>query len=153
MVVSGCRKFRKQICLPENLLNGHESWMPSFVQGTLNIQLSMSNLPQPLRSAGLPGLDLSDSFRLAIYRTGADVLNNTMQPTAGNPRRGDLQLWRAILHNHKTQTSHNCFMIRRVGSGYRDIAEILGQQNFRDGCKFNDVDKVSIQVLPGAGET
>ena len=153
IVVSGCRKFRKQIYLPEDLINAHEAWMPSFVQGTLNVQLSMSDLPRPLRSAGLPALDLSDSFRPAIYRAGTDVPNNTIQPNAENPRRGDLQLWRAILHNHSTQTKHNCFMIRRVGSGYKNIAEILGQQNFRDVNKFKDGDQVSIQVMPGAGET
>ncbi len=152
-VVGGCRKFREKIHLPEDLLVGHEDWMPSFVQGTLNIQFPISDLPQSLQSAGLRALDLNDSFPPAIYRIGADVPNNTIQPNVDSPRRGDVQLWKAILSNLQTQTEHNCFLIRRVESGYEDKAEILGQQNFRDECQFVDGHLVSIQVFAGEVET
>ena len=149
VVVSGCGRFRAEIHLPDDLISGHEAWMASFVQGTLNIQFPTPSLPQPLRAAGLRGLDLNQSFVPAIYRVGTDVPNNTIQPNANNSRRGDLQLWRAVLRNLQAQTEHNCFLIRRVDSGYRDKAEILGQQNFRDECQFEDGHHVTLQVFAG----
>ena len=152
-VVGGCREFRKKICLPEDLLSGHEDWMPSFVQGTLNVLFPISELPQFLQSAGLRALDLNESFPPAIYRNGADVPDNTIRPNACNPRRGDLQLWKAILCDHRAQKRHQCFLIRRVDSGYKDKAEILGQQNFRDDCQFVDGHQVSIDIFAGADET
>ncbi|WP_201095929.1 hypothetical protein [Thiocystis minor] len=153
VVVRGCGKFRKQICLPDDLLSGHGDWMPSFVQGTLNVQFSISQLPRLLQSHGLQALDLKDTFPPSIYRSGADVPGNTIQSNGKNPRQGDLQLWRAILINHQTQTKHKCFLIRRVKSRYRDKAEILGQHNFRENWKFADGHQVSIQVYSGAHET
>jgi hypothetical protein len=149
-VVRGCRKFRDQIFLPADLLSGHEDWMPSFVQGTLNVEFLISTLPICYQLHGLRTLDLNDSFSPSIYRPGTDVPSNTIGPSDQNPRRGDLQLWRAILRNRQTQTEHNCFLIRRVESGYTDKAEILGQHNFRENWNFSDGHQVSIEVFSGA---
>ena len=152
-VVGGCQKFRELIRLPDNLLAGHEDWMPTFVQGTLNVEVPIASLPNILRSDGFKGLDLNELFPPAIYRAGADVPSNTIQPNTQNPRRGDVQLWRTTMDNLQTRTSFNCFIIRRVESGYKNIAEILGQLNFRDECRFEDGHQISIQVFSGTGET
>lgn len=148
-VVGGCGRFRDEILLPDDLLIGHDDWMPSFVQGTLNILLSLAELPEPLCSSGLRALDLNRSFPPIIYRSGADIPDNTIKPTAEEPRSGDLQLWRAKLINHNTEAEYSCFLIRRVGSGYRDKAEILGQYNFRSTCDFKDGDNVTLTVFLG----
>jgi hypothetical protein len=153
VVVSGCGKFRDEILLPNNLLSGYKDWMHAFAQGTLNVRFSISGLPQPLQTNGLKDLDLNDSFPPAIYQSGTVIPSNTIQPNAQNPRRGDLQLWRAILNNCQTRTEHKCYLIRRVGSGYSDVAEILGQQNFHDDCSFADGHQVSIQMFYGTLET
>jgi len=152
-IVVGARRFRKEIALPVDLLIGHEAWMDSFVQGTLNVQFPTSTLPEAFHASGLRALDLNSSFQPAIYRSGASVSNNTIQPSAQNPSRGDLQLWKALLENHDTQNEHRCFLIRRVESGYRNIVEILGQHHFRSEFGFSTGNRISITIFAKAGET
>lgn len=152
-VVDGSGLFRKQIGLPADLLSGHEEWMSEFVPGTLNIQFVMSELPSEFHGEGLRCLDLSDAFPPSIYRAASDIDNNTIQPTATNPRRGDLQLWIALLVNHQTNTEHRCFLMRRVGSGYRDKAEILGERNFRETWAFQNDHKVTVTIYSDMRKT
>jgi len=145
-VVDGGGLFRKQIGLPANLLSGYEEWMPEFVQGTLNIQFSIPELPSEFHGMGLRFLDLNENFPPKIYRAGSDIENNTIQPSSVNPRKGDLQLWQAFLFNQQTDTEHKCFLMRRVESGYRDKAEILGECNFREKCGFLNGHQVTVTV-------
>lgn len=150
-IVDGAGLFKTQIALPDDLLAGYENWMPEFVQGTLNIHFP--KLPGEFHGMGLRFLDLNDTFPPTVYRDGSDIFNNTIQPDSTNPRRGDLQLWRAILVNHQTNTEHKCFLIRRVGSGYRDKAEILGQFNFRETWAFRNDQLVTVTVYSDGRET
>ena len=126
--------------------------MESFVQGTLNIQFSASELPVRFQAHGLRSLDLNDSFPPAIYRAGTEVPNNTIKPSSENPRRGDLQLWRSVLVNHQTKTEHQCYLIRRVESGYRDKAEVLGRQNFRCEVGYLNSHTVLLTVYAGVAK-
>ena len=152
-IADGSGVFRQQIGLPTNLLSGYEDWMSEFVQGTLNIQLSIAELPSEFHSFGLRFLDLNEAFPPKIYRVSSDIENNTIQPSSANPRRGDLQLWRAVLVNHQTKTKHKCFLMRRVESGYRDKAEILGECNYREKCGFLNYHQVTVTVYADAQET
>ncbi len=152
-VVDGSGLFRKQIVLPVDLIDGHETWMNSFVQGTLNIQISIASLPATFQSNGLRALDLNDTFKPAIYRCGSAVPNNTIQPNTQNLRRGDLQLWKALLENQETQSEHQCFLLRRVESGYRDKAEILGQHHFKSKFGFSNGHRISITIYAEEGNT
>lgn len=127
--------------------------MESFVQGTLNIGFSTVELPAHFRAFGLRSLDLNASFPPAIYRSGTVVPNNTIKPSSENPRRGDIQLWRSVLVNQEIKTRHKCYLIRRVESGYRDKAEILGQQDFRREVGFLTNHSVCLTVYAGLGET
>jgi hypothetical protein len=149
IVASGCGLFRKEIVLPENLISDQESWMPTFVQGTLNIQLMLSELPKGFGPEGLRFIDLNKDYPPDIYRLGSEVENNTLKPNSERPQRGDLQLWKALLTHKRTSTSHKCFLMRRVGSGYRDKAEILGQSNFKENWDFQNGDQVSVTTLVG----
>ena len=149
-IVDGSGLFRKQIGLPTDLLSGNEEWMPQFVQGTLNIQFLIPELPTEFHATGLQYLDLNEAFPPIIYRVASDIQNNTIQPNSDNPRRGDLQLWRAVIINHQTKTEHRCFLMRRVESGYRDKAEILGEYNFREKCDFINDHLVTVKVYTDA---
>lgn len=151
-VVDGSGLFREQIGLPEDLLVGFEHWMPRFVQGTLNIKLSILELPSEFHNQGLRWLDLNDNFPPDIYRVGTDIENNTIKPSKTNLKRGDLQLWRTVLFNEQTDSEHKCFLMRRIESGYKDKAEILGESNFRERYGFQNQHQVRVTVFASRRE-
>ncbi|MFC1567970.1 hypothetical protein ACFL3K_02080, partial [Pseudomonadota bacterium] len=145
-VVDGCKQFKEKIVLPPDLLKDDPDWINVFVQGTLNVKLDPTSMALFEVNQGLHTLDINLSHPPHVYRDGREIENNTIQPTNDLPFNGDFQLWRANLMNGRLGTSYNCYLIRRVGSGYQDIAEILGSFHFRSKGNFLTGDPVKVDV-------
>jgi len=137
-VVDGCGRFADELFLPPDLLKDDLGWIKTFVPGTLNIKLHDKSTSLFGKSKGLRSLDSNSEYPPHIYRDGQEIGNNT---------KGGVQLWRATLLNVRLGTSYNCYVIRRIGSDYQYVAEILGSIHFRDEDNFMTNDPVKLEVF------
>lgn len=108
-------------------------WPAELASGSLNVRIT--GYPPEFQQRGwgakVTVLD-SGLFQPAFVLPGHAILNNTI-PNRRNPsdrRTGDAQVWRATLEN--AYKAHSCWVLRRLGSGYRDVLELVSEVRIRD---------------------
>ncbi len=154
-VCDGAGLFSKEIELPSpKELSDLGNWPDVFAPGTFNIQVTGSSWPEiaglDFASQGVRCLDRSSIFVPAAYLDYSVVPNNTLNPGNKGEFGGDLQFWRAVLQMSDISESLYCYMLRRVGSGYRNKIELVSNIHIRNTYKLFNGHPVKLTVYTSA---
>ena len=156
IVSNGSDKFTKEILLPTNVpeLANIDNWPDSLVQGTFNIKISTTEFPDlecfNLNELGVRRLDRSSNFLPIAYLDHSIIPKNTITPNMKGEYAGDLQFWKAILNFPNKNIIHNCYMLRRVKSGYAYDIEFVSNIHLKTEFDIVNDDNVFITLI---GET
>ncbi len=151
-VCDGAGRFAEEIEIPSPVegLTSVEGWPSGLVRGTFNIQVQGNSWPEieglDFRRAGVQCLDRSSVFSPALYLDHSFIPNNTLNPNNKGEFGGDLQFWRAELSIANGPENLRCYMLRRVGSGYRDKIELVSDVHFRREYQVESGREVSLVV-------
>lgn len=121
-------------------------WPLTLYPGSLNILVS--SYPEQLADRGLPSkvaaLD-EGCFQPAFEIPGTAMQNNVLVPTQGQPRRGDAQVWHAVIRRIADSLSVGCWVLRRIGSSVGEQLEFVAGERLRDrGLQDGDFVAVSL---------
>lgn len=153
VVSKGCGLFANQNPLPTTVaeLAHLEDWPNSFEQGTFNIKVNKENIPIianfDFMSQGVRCLDLHPEFPPAAYLNYSVIPNNTITPEKKGENAGDLQFWKTTLHVPDKSISHNCYMLRRVRSGYAFDIELVSNLHLRNDFGLENGGQVILTVF------
>ena len=147
---SGSNRFAVEILLPGKDVIGIEEW--SVVKGTFNVRVA----EESLLHCGLLGvdtkkvkaLDRNPDFKPAAYLRYDAIPNNTLYPGSNGRSEycGDLQIWRCCLSLPRRDMNVDCFVFRRVDSGYRYIVEIVSDTHISSRYGVNHGEPVSLTI-------
>ena len=117
VVRKGVGRFAKELTLPgkSKLSKLIRDWPETLQPGTLNIRVG--GFPAEfVENLGRPDIRLLDSRRFSpeAELDWKEIRGNTLRPRAGQPDRGNAQLWRGTLTNLTTGATR---LLRRIGSG------------------------------------
>lgn len=149
----GASLFASENVLPNPIeeLSQIAQWPHSFVPGTFNIDVDVSKWPQieglNFRLRGVTCLDRTDLFQPAAYLHYTTIPNNTLNPMKNGEYAGDLQFWRAVLRLQGIEETVNCYMLRRVKSGYRNKIEVVSDIHFKDTFQIQHGHYVELTVF------
>jgi hypothetical protein len=131
-VVGGLGRFGLEIGVPgrAQLPDAPEDWPESLARGTLNFRVH--ELAASLRDRGWPDIQRFDrrEFAAAFEIPHNALRSNTLGPEPGAPEKGRAQVWRARLEAE--QRAASCWVLRRIGSGYADVLELVSGQRLRE---------------------
>jgi hypothetical protein len=106
-------------------------WPEKLFPGSLNVRIS--KYPNEFASRGLPpfatALDVA-GFEPQFTIEQHLILENKLTATQAMPRRGEAQIWRALLiaPNHEV----GCWILRRFGSALKDQIELVSSIGLRN---------------------
>ena len=149
-IVAGCGQH-KELGLPglSELDNAPDDWPESLHPGSLNILISLSNVPEILNSLGsgryIQKLDngfLKPEFVIEQHL----IKNNTIGPNEKDKKRGHAQVWRAIIEAIKTSQKHACWVLRILDSGMWQHIEIVSEKYLRKQLGLADGDFVNVSL-------
>lgn len=108
-----------------------EDWPAELALGSLNVRIT--GYPAEFQQRGWgTSVALLDSrlFQPAFVLPGRAILNNSIPAHPSDTRTGDAQVWRASFE--RQDVAHPCWVLRRLGSGYRDVLELVSEVRIRD---------------------
>lgn len=124
-----------------------DAWPEVLHPGTLNVRINPEGRP--------PGFDTLDG--VSVLDTGVvasafiipqnRINGNTLCPTPENQRKGTAQVWRADLEH--ANGCQPCWALRRIGSGYRDVLEVVSEYYLRDLIGLQNGDSVAVVLHAG----
>jgi hypothetical protein len=150
---SGASRFAKEIDLSATIgpLKEINGWPHSLVPGTFNIDIDESNWPVipdlDFNTSGVGCLDRSHSFPPVVYLDYSVVPKNTLNPEKSGEFGGDLQFWRAIMRINQANEPLNCYMMRRVRSGYRTKIEVVSDVHISTKYELVHGHAIELRVL------
>ncbi|MCK2151213.1 hypothetical protein MYE70_19275 [Marinobacter alexandrii] len=154
-VCDGAGLFSKQIIIPSPVedLKSVKDWPSELVRGTFNLQVEKGGWPDvqgfDFKASGVQCLDRSQAFPPALYLDHTFVPNNTLHPGNKGKFGGDLQFWRAKLSIDGVAVPILCYVLRRVGSGYRDKIELVSDIHIRSEFQVENGSRVNLTVYDG----
>lgn len=110
-------------------------WPVRLFPGTLNIKINAGGFPPKfLTRFGSPSIKRLDSrlFKPIVELPAHLIANNTLPPAKERPDRGNAQIWRATLFVVGSQAKTDCWVLRRIGSGYDNVLECVSAQPLRE---------------------
>jgi len=133
----------------DKLFNAPDDWPKSLCPGSLNVEISIEELPRELNSLG-PGtlikkLDNGILKPIFIIEQKA-ILNNTIGPNGPVKGRGDAQVWRAKIKVEKSKEICNCWVFRRLDSAMTGHIELVSDVNMRKTLNLCDGDSVIVYL-------
>lgn len=149
-IVSGCGKH-SDLGIPGRgkLPNSPIDWPETLYPGSLNIEISVEELPKELGNLG-PGtlikkLD-NGILKPAFVIEQKAILNNTIGSNGPVKGRGDAQVWRAKIKVEKSKEIYDCWVLRRLDSGMTKHIELVSDKHLREFLKLLDRDKVIVSL-------
>lgn len=141
----GATLFSQKIQIPgqceiNKLIDG---WPASVHPGTMNVKIDPEGFPPALisrfRTKSVKHLD-SSLFRPITEIPAHAIGGNTLPPTDTWPERGNGQVWHARITNQKSQNIRDCWLLRRIGSGYADVLEFVAGESLSTalGLSYGD---------------
>jgi CTP-dependent riboflavin kinase len=124
-----------------------EGWPAVMHEGTLNVKIDPDGFPQELISHfGSKSVKHFDSRR---FRPEAEIPahaigGNTLLPTEVCPDKGNGQVWNANIIELKSQNSKDCWVFRRIGSGYGDVLELVAEESISVALSLKYGDPVTV---------
>lgn len=128
-VARGCGRFASEIVIPGRAQLGDVAppdWPQELYPGTLNIKVAEGGWPGGMdASRRITQFDDGSLLTPALVIPQHLIGNNTLSPRGAlDPNRGTGQAWRAQVRRDGGP-SVSCWMFRRIGSGYRDVIELV----------------------------
>jgi hypothetical protein len=146
-VTPGIGLFSLQIVVPGRAQLGADAppdWPALLSPGTLNVRVSSNGWPDAIdQRRQIEQVD-NGEFRPALVIPHQRIENNTLGPREGHPLCGTGQAWRAEFSIRDQKAS--CWILRRIGSGYRDVIELVSDSNLRAKYSLTDDDSVLLDA-------
>lgn len=151
-ICEGQGDFSKDHTIEAKVLLEDKGWISTIEKGTMNIRIPIEELSGPdkkkLDRSGVKVFDLNESFPPHIYLNHQEIVGNTLSKRRKpNSQTGDGQFWRCLLKIEKTGDEIKTYMLRRVGSGYRDRIELIAEYNLRNKHNLVDGDRVMLEIF------
>lgn len=110
-------------------------WLDSIQPGSLNITVDRDGYPAQIEDLGkgynVQKLD-NGLFPPELVIAQSKIGNNSIRPYAGAPERGAAQVWPCTVEKLDTHETFNAFAVRRIGSAYSDVIELMADRKLRD---------------------
>lgn len=136
--------FPKKDALPD--LPGQ--WAQAMCPGSLNTVITRypDNMDDLGEGYGVQKLDGKKLEAAAIVPHDM-IENNALKPTTYSPERGDAQIWPCEVTVESTSKTFNAWAVRRIGSAYSDVIELMSPDKLRDKHNLSDGTKVKVKIL------
>lgn len=139
---------------PDEIARAPSDWPdPETMQpGSLNIAITeypdnLENLTGVTnRITGLDNGHFQPEFSIPAASIGANAL---MPRNGGDPKRGIAQIWRCNVENQDTGEKFDAWVVRRIGSAYYNILELMADRKLRDTHNLEDGTPVTLTVFDG----
>lgn len=129
-----------------------DGWPANVHPGTMNVKIDPAGFPHALTSRfntkSIGHLD-SRLFKSITEIPARDIGGNTLSPTITCPDKGNGQVWRARITKLMSWDSRDCWLFRRIGSGYTDILEFVAGESLSTALELSHGDSVRA-VIYGA---
>jgi len=111
-------------------------WPETLAPGTLNFKYQ--ELPPALATRGWTDIRELDRRQFAaLFEIPQDeIVGNTLRPGSAGGEKGRAQVWRARLETDNG--SIDCWVLRRIGSGYSDVLELVSAIRIRDALSLTE---------------
>ncbi|MCB9991628.1 MAG: hypothetical protein H6867_09740 [Rhodospirillales bacterium] len=100
---------------------------------------------------GMAVLQLDHDLLRPAFTVPADLIkNNSLRPAPGmHPRRGDANVWRCAVENLESGISFDAWLVRRIGSAYSDIIELMSSQKLRPAYDLESGTPIKVTAFAG----
>ena len=117
----------------------------------MNVKINPDGFPQELISHfGSNSVKHFDSRRFKPIEEipARAIRGNTLLPTKACPDKGNGQVWSATIIELKSQKQNrmNCWVFRRIGSGYGDVLELVAEESISNALDLKYGDPVSVVI-------
>lgn len=133
----------------ESLVDSLSDWPTALYPGSLNVEVSMDDLPSELDMLGqgkvIKKLD-NGILKPAFVIDQKDIKNNTIGPGCKVEGKGHGQVWRAKLKLEKNEEIYDCWVFRRLDSAMWRHIELVSDKNLRESLDLNDGDHVIVSI-------
>ncbi|MGB9153234.1 MAG: DUF120 domain-containing protein [Alphaproteobacteria bacterium] len=127
-----------------------KDWSDNMFRGSLNA--AVIDYPVELSALGegfrVQKLD-NKKFTPAVVIPQTAIGNNSLGPRGNDTERGTGQAWRAQINVTKTGEKADVWAVRRIGSAYNDIIELMSDMKLRDHLRLKDGDKIELTLFAG----
>ncbi len=124
-----------------------EGWPAVMHEGTMNVKINSDGFPQELISRfGSKSVKHFDSrrFKPEAEIPAQAIGGNTLRPTEACPDEGNGQVWSATIIELKSQNSKDCWVFRRIGSGYGEVLELVAEESISSALSLKYGDPVTV---------
>jgi CTP-dependent riboflavin kinase len=124
-----------------------DDWPETLHPGSLNVKIAEDGYPVQLlnRCPGTLVEKLDSRMFAPAFEIPRDAIeNNGLKPKRNKPRRGDAQVWRALLAFPTHARPVECWVLRRFCSTIKRQLEIVSDKHLRK--EFGLVDGVQVAV-------
>lgn len=131
----------------------HPLWPEKMHSGSLNASIKSNGFPAELETLGQNGHGVQklDNGRFSSLFNIAqkDIGNNSLTPTRENPERGTAQVWACQVEVEGTTKAFNAWAVRRIGSAYYNVLELMSDKHLRDTYSLENGMSVKIKLFKG----
>lgn len=127
-----------------------QKWPEKMFPGSLNASIKTDGFPKNLdvlgNGRGVQKLDnklLSPEFSIPHDRIG----NNLLTPSPDMQERGTAQVWECEIEVKETAKKFNAWAVRRIGSAYADVIEIMSDKALRKTYGLEDGAEITVSLL------
>ena len=130
----------------------HPLWPAEMHAGSLNANILPEGFPKPLDKMGEGwGVQKLDNKKFsALFNIAQnDIGNNMLTPSKNNPERGTAQIWECTVSAANTSTEFNAWAVRRIGSAYSDVIEIMSDKHLRNEYGLENGTEITVKLHEG----
>lgn len=127
-----------------------EGWADEMQPGSLNANIEEfpADFDELADGQGYDVQKLDDSgFKPAAIIPAELIENNALQPRPSNPKRGQAQIWPCEVSVIGTSKTFNAWAVRRNGSAYTDVIEIMSDQHLRKTYGIKNGDRLNVRLF------
>ena len=123
-------------------------WPDHMQPGSLNANILRMPINLDVLGPGY-GVQKLDNRRLipACVIPFDQIRKNLLVPSNDNPERGNAQIWECKVTVAKTSKIFNAWAVRRSGSAYSNVIEIMSDRHLRKAYDLQTGDAVKVRLL------
>ncbi|GEM_PF-1418340 len=125
-------------------------WLDTIQPGSLNATIARDGYPAALEALGqgyqVQKLD-NGTFEPELVIPQNKIGRNMIKPSAHMPEKGAAQIWPCEVENLKTHEKFNAYAVRRIGSAYHDVIELMSDKKLRDAHKLETGTPIKLTLL------
>lgn len=148
---NGAHRFAVEIQIPGQCewTNRIQGWPVIPHPGTMNVNIAADGFPKSFVARfGAKSVKHLDSrlFRSVAEIPAHAIGGNTLPPTIDRPDRGNGQVWRARITKVASQQSRDCWLFRRIGSGYSTVLEFVSSESLSAALVLSPGDPIATVI-------